>query len=116
MSAWSASDLPDFDQWWEEHGQFLRAGGTEYAHTFAYEAWKHLKGGVPTKPEQRTLYFVTYSYSAPTKSGSGWIAIWRTRPIVGVEDIQELQKNIEKGDPTLGKVVVMGWQCFEEDL
>lgn len=64
---------------------------------------------------KRTLYFVTYSFSNPTRSGSGWVAIWRDRPIVGVEDIQSLQKNIEEGDLTLGKVVLMGWQRFEED-
>jgi len=31
----------DFAAWWEEHGQYLRAGGGQYEITFAYEAAKH---------------------------------------------------------------------------
>lgn len=29
----------EFDAWWQEHGQFMRAGGGQYEVTFAYEAW-----------------------------------------------------------------------------
>lgn len=28
-----------FEEWWEREGQYHRAGGTEYAKTFAYHAW-----------------------------------------------------------------------------
>ena len=28
-----------FEQWWEDEGQYHRAGGTEYCKTFAWEAW-----------------------------------------------------------------------------
>jgi hypothetical protein len=30
-----------FEQWWEDHGQFCRAGGGEYEKTFAYRAWEN---------------------------------------------------------------------------
>lgn len=33
------TDMPDFESWWEEHGQYGRAGGGEYEKTFAYNAW-----------------------------------------------------------------------------
>ena len=32
-------DMPNFEAWWEEHGQYGRAGGGEYEKTFAYNAW-----------------------------------------------------------------------------
>lgn len=35
-SSWQAS----FEAWWEEHGQFCRAGGGSYEKTFAYRAWE----------------------------------------------------------------------------
>ena len=30
----------DFEKWWQEHGQFCRAGGGEYEKTFAFRAWE----------------------------------------------------------------------------
>jgi len=30
---------PEFEEWWDKHGQFMRAGGGQYEKTFAYEAW-----------------------------------------------------------------------------
>ena len=32
----------EFSAWWEQHGQFCRAGGGDYERTFAFEAWRHL--------------------------------------------------------------------------
>lgn len=32
----------EFNAWWEQHGQFCRAGGGDYERTFAFEAWRHL--------------------------------------------------------------------------
>lgn len=29
-----------FEQWWNDHGQYCRAGGGEYEKTFAYRAWQ----------------------------------------------------------------------------
>ena len=28
-----------FEEWWDKHGQFCRAGGGEYEMTFAFRAW-----------------------------------------------------------------------------
>lgn len=28
-----------FEKWWNEEGQYLRAGGGDYEKTFAYHAW-----------------------------------------------------------------------------
>jgi hypothetical protein len=30
----------NFDAWWEQHGQFCRAGGGSYEKTFAFRAWE----------------------------------------------------------------------------
>lgn len=30
----------EFEKWWQEHGQFVRAGGGQYEVSFAYAAWK----------------------------------------------------------------------------
>ncbi|GGJ06170.1 hypothetical protein [Halopseudomonas pertucinogena] len=45
---YSLTPVPDelfaaeFRAWWEQHGQFCRAGGGDYERTFAFEAWRHL--------------------------------------------------------------------------
>ncbi|MEN1209633.1 hypothetical protein [Pseudomonas aeruginosa] len=31
-----------FAEWWEEEGQYCRAGGGDYERTFAFQAWRHL--------------------------------------------------------------------------
>ncbi|EPB6909297.1 hypothetical protein ACRRN9_004013 [Pseudomonas aeruginosa] len=31
-----------FSEWWEEEGQYCRAGGGDYERTFAFQAWRHL--------------------------------------------------------------------------
>ena len=33
--------MSDFDSWWENEGQYNRAGGSNYEKTFAWEAWNH---------------------------------------------------------------------------
>jgi hypothetical protein len=33
----------DFEEWWEKHGQFCRAGGGDYEKTFAFKAWEAAK-------------------------------------------------------------------------
>ncbi len=30
-----------FEKWWQEHGQFCRAGGGQYEKTFAYRAFEY---------------------------------------------------------------------------
>ncbi|WP_157497447.1 hypothetical protein [Diaphorobacter sp. J5-51] len=30
----------DFEAWWNQHGQFCRAGGGDYEKTFAFRAWE----------------------------------------------------------------------------
>ena len=32
--------MDDFETWWQQHGQFCRAGGGDYEKTFAYRAWQ----------------------------------------------------------------------------
>lgn len=29
----------EFESWWEDHGQYIRAGGGQYEKTFAWKAW-----------------------------------------------------------------------------
>lgn len=31
---------PEFTKWWDEHGQFVRAGGGQYEISFAFAAWQ----------------------------------------------------------------------------
>ena len=35
-----------FEQWWDDEGQYHRAGGNEYCKTFAWEAWIFAKAQV----------------------------------------------------------------------
>lgn len=35
-----------FEQWWEDEGQYHRAGGNEYCKTFAWESWIAAKSQV----------------------------------------------------------------------
>ncbi|TCB16110.1 hypothetical protein [Acinetobacter sp. ANC 5045] len=37
MDLQKESDL--FEQWWDDEGQYHRAGGDDYCKTFAWEAW-----------------------------------------------------------------------------
>ena len=37
MDLLKESDL--FEQWWDDEGQYHRAGGDDYCKTFAWEAW-----------------------------------------------------------------------------
>ena len=32
-------DAELFEQWWDDEGQYHRAGGDDYCKTFAWEAW-----------------------------------------------------------------------------
>lgn len=31
----------EFEQWWDAHGQYVRAGGGQYEISFAFAAWQH---------------------------------------------------------------------------
>jgi len=42
-----------FEVWWENHGQYNRAGGGDYEKTFAWEAWIEAK--VQAVPEGYVL-------------------------------------------------------------
>ncbi len=32
----------EFQAWWEDEGQYVRAGGGSYERSFAFQAWRHL--------------------------------------------------------------------------
>src|SRR5574337_1056676 len=36
----STAKLERFEEWWQAHGQFCRAGGGDYEKTFAFRAWE----------------------------------------------------------------------------
>ena len=52
-----------FEQWWEDEGQYHRAGGNDYCKTFAWEAWIFAKAQavpdgyvvVPKEPTDKTI-------------------------------------------------------------
>jgi hypothetical protein len=39
-----SAELVEFDRWWKESGQFVRAGGGNYERSFAWATWRHLRG------------------------------------------------------------------------
>ena len=48
-----------FEQWWEDEGQYHRAGGDDYCKTFAWEAWifaknKTIPDGFVVVPKEPT--------------------------------------------------------------
>jgi len=44
-----------FDEWWEKHGQFCRAGGGDYEKTFAFRAWEAATSGLFDAETQQFL-------------------------------------------------------------
>lgn len=40
--------MSDFEYWWENEGQYNRAGGSDYEKTFAWEAWNHQQNKIDT--------------------------------------------------------------------
>ncbi len=52
-----------FETWWDEHGQFLRAGGGEYEKTFAFHAWEKALEAAPALDAQG---------EAAWEGGEGW--------------------------------------------
>lgn len=58
----------EFQVWWEDHGQFCRAGGGDYERTFAFQAWRHLypmllqaRATRPAQTEQQPVAVVEFS-------------------------------------------------------
>lgn len=47
----------EFEKWWQEHGQFCRAGGGDYEKTFAFRAWEAATNRATNKhaPKPREL-------------------------------------------------------------
>lgn len=41
----SQEDMQEFEEWWQERGQFCRAGGGDYEKTFAFAAWRRQARG-----------------------------------------------------------------------
>ncbi|HCH7781054.1 TPA: hypothetical protein NNM78_000474 [Pseudomonas aeruginosa] len=52
-----------FAEWWEEEGQYCRAGGGDYERTFAFQAWRHL---YPLLLQARAALAQTHPSPAPT--------------------------------------------------
>lgn len=51
-----------FEQWWDDEGQYHRAGGDDYCKTFAWEAWIFAKNqaipdGFVVVPKEPNLEF-----------------------------------------------------------
>jgi hypothetical protein len=44
MELFKGQMAEEFEEWWEQHGWAVRAGGGQYEKTFAYEAWMHARG------------------------------------------------------------------------
>lgn len=46
----------EFELWWQEHGQYCRAGGGPYEKTFAYRAWEAaLQSGPRTQLSEKAM-------------------------------------------------------------
>lgn len=57
----STEKLERFEEWWQAHGQFCRAGGGDYEKTFAYRAWEAATSGLF---DVETQQFLTDSMTA----------------------------------------------------
>lgn len=44
--------IDEFERWWEEEGEFIRAGGGAYEKSFAFGAWRHLYPRTLPNPPQ----------------------------------------------------------------
>ena len=58
-----------FEHWWENEGQYHRAGGNEYCKTFAWESWIFAKAqavldGFVVVPEEPTERMLDSAYSS----------------------------------------------------
>lgn len=42
-----------FQKWWDDHGQYVRAGGGQYEVSFAHEAWQHQQSRIDALTEER---------------------------------------------------------------
>lgn len=55
------SEDPLFDKWWEDHGQYVRAGGGQYEILFAFSAWQAARA-MPADLMQRFDHIDTQGY------------------------------------------------------
>lgn len=60
----------------------------------------------------RYTYFVSYTYVASDGSGFGRIEIVRDAPIFNFDDIEEVEREIERG--TARTVTIMNYICMED--
>ena len=58
-----------FDEWWQAHGQYCRAGGGEYEKTFAFRAWEAATSRCIAIVEQQQ---VPVGNSAAGEMAAGW--------------------------------------------
>ena len=58
-----------FDEWWQAHGQYCRAGGGEYEKTFAFRAWEAATSRCTAIVEQQQ---VPVGNSAAGEMAAGW--------------------------------------------
>ncbi|HEJ1114435.1 TPA: hypothetical protein SLU31_002209 [Pseudomonas aeruginosa] len=99
-----------FAEWWEEEGQYCRAGGGDYERTFAFQAWRHL---YPLLLQARAALAQTHPSPAPTLRAAidvandrfeVPVAKWGTN-LVGEEERPEVVASVVHSNP-----VVLG-QC-----
>lgn len=71
-----------FETWWEDHGQFCRAGGGDYEKTFAFRAWEAAIATPPAaaQPEQEPYGWVQPNpsfnsgiFNQGAECPSGWV-------------------------------------------
>ena len=61
-----------FEAWWQEHGQYCRAGSGEYEKTFAYRAWQ-AACRAPTMPEEAPVQPPTTDPLKDFQEGQWWV-------------------------------------------
>ena len=90
-------DRPNFEAWWEEHGQYGRAGGGEYEKTFAYNAWVSQAERIRVLREA-LLVAQTALAELPHAQSAG--ANWYTRGASGL--YQQVAMWVRKGREAIG--------------
>lgn len=101
-----------FAEWWEEEGQYCRAGGGDYERTFAFQAWRHLyplllqarAALAQTHPTLRAAIDVANDrFEVP-------VAKWGTN-LVGEEERPEVVAYFDRNYPSTGDAFI--WSNYE---
>ncbi len=63
--------MSDFEHWWENEGQYNRAGGSDYEKTFAWESWNYQQKKIDLL-ERKVNKIIDYLDSKTEEAWKSW--------------------------------------------